>query len=269
MIEGPEGGRSLSLSELRRLAESGDKYREFDLDSDIGKVRHIEDPCHALKVVQAKLAQLLGRIAPPDYLHCPVRGRSYVSNAARHMGNRVVRSLDIKKYFPNTPSRRVYWFYKNVLCCPKDISGLLTALTTYNGHLPTGSPLSPVAAFFAHYDIWQEIGAYCAENSLTLSVYVDDCTVSGARVSGQHMWAIKQIIHRAGLRYHKEKAYFDRPAEVTGVIVRGRTLQAPNRQLRKLKAARDDLQKNPERDDLRSRALGLAGQVGQITKAST
>jgi hypothetical protein len=78
-------------------------------------------------------------------------------------------------------------------------------------------------------------------------------------------------MHGSGLRYHKEKRSVDRPAEVTGVIVKGGELLVPNRQrlkLRNLKQVRcreRDLQTNMS---LIGKIAGMNGQVAQITAAN-
>jgi len=258
----------ISPGELRSLSAGDCLYKEFDIPKKAGGARHVENPARPLKLVQARLARLLSRISPPDYLYCPVRGRCYVSNAARHAGNRVVRCLDVQKYFPSTHARRVFWFFNSVLECDRDIAGLLTALTTYQHHLPTGSPLSPIMAFFAHLDMWESIAAFCKQRGLTLTVYVDDCTVSGSKVPNRDMWEIKRLIHRAGLRYHKDKTYIDCPAEVTGVIVRDGSVAVPNRQRLKLRYARAVLSTEPANSDIRSQVSGLEGQIAQIRRAA-
>jgi hypothetical protein len=66
-----------------------------------------------------------------------------------------------------------------------------------------------------------------------LSVYMDDLTISCERVPGQVIWAIKKEIYRRGLRYHKERSYAGKTAEVTGVLIREGKLLVPNRQRKK------------------------------------
>lgn len=258
----------ITAAELRAVSKGDALYREFDIPKKSGGVRHVENPARPLKLVQARLARRLAAITPPDYLYCPVKGRCYVSNAARHVGNRVVRCLDIKSFFPNTPSRRVYWFYRSVLGCSSDLAGLLTTLSTYKGHLPTGSPLSPILGFFAYYDVWGRVAALCAAKTHTLTVYVDDLTISGSRVSDADLWLVKRELHRARLHYHKEKVFRDRPAEVTGVIVGRDWVVAPNRQRLKLHTARRDVREleGDARAGALSRIAGLNAQLGQIDR---
>lgn len=258
----------LSQADLRYLTRQADSlYSEFDVPKKSGGVRGVENPRRQLKLVQAKVARLLGRIAPPDYLFCPVKGRCYVSNAAQHRSQRVIRCLDVRKYFPSTTSRRVYWFFHTIMCCETDIAAILAKLACYQGHLPTGSPLSPIMAYFAHYDVWEFIAARCKEHGYRLTVYIDDVTISGGSLSPLVLWDIKRAIHRSGLRYHKEKHFVDRPAEITGVIVDGERLLVPNRQRRKIYQTRQSLKANNSQSvekALREKLTGLQGQVAQI-----
>lgn len=261
----------LTDAQLRHVTKYADTmYREFDQRKKDGiGSRHIEDPNPILKKAQSKLANLLSRITPPNYLFCPVKRRSYVTNAVQHRSHRVVRSLDIKKYFPNTTSRRVFWFFTTVMQCDRAIAGTLTRLACYREHLPTGSPLSPILAFFAHYDMWNMIAAICRKEGLTLTVYIDDVTVSGDHVPERLMWEIKQAIARAGLHYHKEKAFFDRPAEVTGVFVDRGRISVPNKQFKKLRLgllAATTSGRNEK--EAQQKLQGLKGQLLQIRKAN-
>ncbi|SDH19981.1 reverse transcriptase family protein [Bosea robiniae] len=262
----------LTDAQLRYLTKYADTlYRESDVPKKNGDgTRHIEDPAKLLKQAQSRLATLLSRITPPEFLFCPVKRRCYVTNAAQHRGHRVVRSLDIHKYFPNTTSRRVFWFFSSVMKCDRSMAGTLTKLACYREHLPTGSPLSPIMAFFAHYDMWNEIAAICRREGLTLTVYVDDVTVSGDKVSESLVWEIRQAIHRSGLRHHKEKAFYDRPAEITGVIVTAAGIEVPHKQFRKLRLAVAAAKEAGSRQTKKAQEKldGLKGQLAQIQKVS-
>ena len=262
----------LTDAQLRHLTKYADTlYREFDLPKSNGiGTRHIEDPVKPLKDAQNRLAKLLSRITPPDFLFCPVKRRSYVTNAAQHRANRAVRSLDIHKYFPSTTSRRVFWFFHSVMQCDRAMAGTLTRLACYREHLPTGSPLSPIMAYFAYYDMWSSIGAICRREGLTLTVYIDDVTVSGDHVAESVIWEIKQAIYRAGLQYHKEKAFFDRPAEVTGVFVDRGHMSVPYKQFRKLRLelAMAKTVGSEQNKKVEKKLDGLRGQLLQIRKVA-
>lgn len=257
----------VTTEKLKYLRQSDRLYTETEIPKKNGSMRRIENPRRELKLVQKRIAVLLGRIKAPDYLFCPVKGRSYVSNAAAHRNHRVVRTLDIKKYFPSTPRSRVFWFFREVMLCSPDVASTLADLASYKGHLPTGSPLSPIMAFYAHYDVWEQVASLVEKNSAVNSLYIDDLTISGDRVPGNLIWEIKKTIHSGGLRYHKEKRFIDRPAEVTGVIVSGEKLTPPNRQLLKRHRALNEQKRatTPEQKEiLRNLLNGLKGQFSQI-----
>jgi len=262
----------LTLPLLSALVARGDAlYREFQLKKPGKKPRQVEEPVAELKKIQGRIAGYLSRIQPPDYLYCPVKGRSYLTNAAAHRHNRVVKTWDVRKYFPNTPARRVRWFFTEVMKCSPDVADLLVKLATYKGHLPTGSPLSPVMAHYAFYDIWQEIARLCREAGCVNTVYVDDLTVSGNVVPGELKWKVRQVIYSTGLRYHKEKSFIDKPAEVTGVVLREGQLLMPNRQHRKRWLANKELrvEKNEKtRAKLKKRIKGLNAQAAQFRKVN-
>ena len=259
----------ISPSELRALELGTDHYSEFERPKKNGiGTRHVENPHWQLKRVQARIARILGGITPPDFLFCPVKRRCYVTNAAAHRGNRVVQCLDIQKFFPSTPQRRVFWFLNSVMQCNRDIAGLLAKLACYQGHLPTGSPLSPIMAYFAFYDLWAKIAVFCEEKGYTFTVYIDDVTVSGACVPKADMWEIRRMVHGHGLVAHKAKTYVNRPAEVTGVVIREGKLVAPFRQHQKKHQAKNLLATvvDEERNALMGRIAGIEGQIRQIAQ---
>ncbi|WP_413989691.1 hypothetical protein ACMDCR_27650 [Labrys okinawensis] len=125
-------------------------------------------------------------------------------------------------------------------------------------------------AFFAHYDMWKEIASICRREGVTLTVYVDDLTVSGERVPERVMWEIKETIHGAGLRYHKEKLFVDRPAEVTGVFVVNNNISVPHKQFKKLRLALESAKLAGSRQTKKAQLQldGLKGQLSQIRKVA-
>jgi hypothetical protein len=73
--------------------------------------RPIDIPDFRLKAIQSRIAKLLSRISPPDWLFSPVKGRSYVDNAARHKGAAAFWMLDIADYFPSCTASNVAHFF--------------------------------------------------------------------------------------------------------------------------------------------------------------
>ena len=224
------------LSAIKALCRSKHRYSCWTVPKKNGGTRQIEAPHENLKAVQRRISDLLLRIAPPDFLMAPVKGRTYVDNAAEHMGAKAFTLLDIEDFFPSCTDRRVYWFFNTILKCSTDVAAMLKNLTTYKYHLPQGSPCSPILAYFSYCDMWHEMHQLALGRGCKLSVYADDITISGDLIPGQLIWKIKQAIHGRGLKYsiNKERSLLDRPADITGVIVSGQALLLPNRQHQKL-----------------------------------
>jgi hypothetical protein len=198
--------------------------------------RVIDIPSVKLKSVQARIADLLSRLEKPDFLFSPVKGKSYVDNAAFHRGNRAFWMLDIANYYPNCLESTVAAFFLNDLKCPRDVTAIIARIVTLNGSLPQGSPCSPILSYFINMNMWQEIAATVKRSGNTISVYADDITISGEIVRKNLILEIKTILKKNGYltKSEKEKCTINSATEITGVIVRNDQLFLPNRQLEKL-----------------------------------
>lgn len=225
-----------SPSKLSALTDNTNHYRDWTQEKDSGGIRHIEAPDEDLKRIQSRIADLLGRLTPPDFLFNPVKGRSYVGNAARHLGSHEFRMLDVADYFPSCTANRVAWFFGTKMKCSKDVTAILVKITTRNGHLPQGSPCSPALAYLAHLDMWEAIDAEVGRHGCILSLYADDLTISGDHIPAALVRFVKATIYRYGfkLKRSKETCLINSPADITGVIVNRDRLSLPNRQHRKL-----------------------------------
>lgn len=262
---------NISQDTLNELEQSESLYEEIEITEDGKKPRIIEKPKPQLKQVQKRIANLLSRIETPEYLFCPAKKRSNISNAKQHANNSVICKLDIQAYFPSTESWRVNKFFHQKMLCAVDIAYILTALSTYKGHLPTGSPASPILSYYTYLDMWDAIKKIVCEASCILTVYMDDLTISGQKIPDKLMWQIKQKIHLFGLKYHKEKCYNAQIRQITGVIIRDKELRLPNKKHLKIHELRRKLEveTNPEqRAKLRQKIQGLEAYARQLDRLS-
>lgn len=221
----------MTIKELESLAKRDDNYRIFYIGKSKNKPRKIEEPKPHLKRIHHRLFTLLQRIQAPEYLHSGIKGKSYITNAKVHIGSERLLKLDIKEFFPSTRSWHVFDFYCNVMLCSRDVSGLLTKLSTCNGYVPTGSSLSQILAFYAHYNMFEEINALTIDNGLCMTCYVDDITISGSSLNRKLLFKIRGILNHRGLISHPEKEHVylnTAPREVTGSIVDAVGLRLPN-----------------------------------------
>lgn len=227
--------------------------------------RPIDIPDETLKKLQSRIAVLLGRIEPPDWLFSPVKGRSYVDNAARHKGANAFWLLDIENYFPSCTANNVAHFFRAVMECSPDVTAILVRVCTWSQCLPQGSPCSPILAYYSNLGMWLSIEKIVKEANLKHSLYADDLTISGNVVSKSVIWTIKQIIYKHGhkIKREKEVSLIGAPADITGVIIVGDQVKLPNRQLKRLFELRN------ERHRARSAALQrlldrqIAGRLSQ------
>ncbi len=207
------------LTLLERLANNASNYRVFNIQQG-EKTRQVEVPKPILERIHRRLFALFERITKPDYLQSGVKGRSYITNAQLHVGPVPLVKIDVKKFYPSIDAARVYRLYLETLGCSPDVAGLLTKLTTFNGHVPTGSCVSQLLAFFAAKPMFDELNHLAVTHELRFSCYVDDITFSGARAKPAFLWAAKQVIHAHGLSYHKDMCYTAEQGKlVTGVLV--------------------------------------------------
>ena len=274
----------VSLPTLMEISKRDDLYvrrwkhkkeeqwlKEPPLAHEEDNFRPIDIPDQRLKSMQARVADLLSRITPPDWLFSPVKGRSYVDNAAYHKGSSAFWLLDIANYFPSCSSNKVANLFLKKFECSPDVTAILVHITTVLDKetnligLPQGSPCSPILAFFSNLDMWTEIEGIVAGAGLRHSVYADDITISGSMVPKSAIWAIKKAVHKHGLRIKasKELSLIDAPADITGVIVVGEATKLPNRQMRKLFELKLERQSATRRDVKRNLDNRIAGRIAQ------
>lgn len=212
---------NVDLPFLERLAANEGNFRVFTIKQG-EKDRQVEVPKVVLERIHRRLFYLLERIEKPDYLHSGVRGRSYISNAKVHVGAVPLVKLDLKKFYPSVDGARVSRFFTGTMRCSPDVAALLTRLCTFDNHVPTGSCVSQLLAFFAAKPLFDELHDLAASAGVRDSCYVDDLTWSGYGATPAFLWAVKQVVHRHGFKYHKDRCFAagDRKL-VTGVMLDG------------------------------------------------
>jgi hypothetical protein len=224
---------NVPLGELETLGANKNNYRVFNIQQG-DKERQVEVPKVVLERIHRRVFALLERLEKPEYLHSGLKGRSYITNARVHAAAVPLVKLDIKKFYPNVQGARVARFFTDVMKCSPDVAGLLTNLCTYNNHVPTGSPVSQLLSYYAAKPMFDELALLGKGDGVRMTCYVDDLTFSGPSVAPAYLWKVKQVIHRHGFKYHKERCYAANDKKlVTGVLIHGkRTLMQPSKELK-------------------------------------
>lgn len=212
---------NVDLSFLERLAANERNFRVFHIQQG-EKLRQVEVPKVVLERFHRRLFTLLERIEKPEYLHSGVKGRSYITNARAHAGFVPLVKLDLKKFYPSVDGARVYRFFSDTLRCSPDVASLLTRLSTFENHVPTGSCVSQLLAFFAAKPMFDELHDLALVAGLRGTVYVDDLTWSGGSASPAFLWKAKRVVHSHGFSHHKDRCFSaDEKKLVTGVMLDG------------------------------------------------
>ena len=265
-------GWSGTGNELDAFANRADNYRIFTIHEDGKKPREVQEPKEGLQRIHRRLASLLLRIAPPDYLHSGLRNRSFVTNGACHVNAMPAIKLDIKKFYPSTKWAHIFRCFREDFECAEDVAGVLASLTcvsTAQGkHLPTGSAASQILAYYVHRPMFDAINQIALERKGVFTLYVDDMVLSLPDASPADIRRIGRLITGQGLGWHKDRFFpAGTPKRITGTIASPDHLLANKRQHFKYLLtleAMDEAEVGAEKASAASRGIGLLFSIAQV-----
>lgn len=249
--------------EQLRLLSSSPEYKFFTDNSKPEKPREVQEPLGATMRTHYRFVKLLDSIQRSEFLHSATRRRSNITNAEKHKGGESVVKTDIKSFYENTTFHHVKSFFYNDLGWSHDIAKMMASICTVNGHLPTGSCLSPLLSYWVHSKVFETIDKLCKSKNVTLTLYVDDLTLSGKHATKRLLKQVKNLIAQKGLQTHKDVLIAPKhAATVTGVIVDGSEIRVPNAHRLKIMNLIDDVVSG-ENDQL-DRLNGQLAYAGAI-----
>jgi hypothetical protein len=203
--------KAMSLSE----PEMFDQARKLDswfkdsyfTQSASGKVREIDPPTELGKFHLRRLARFASKELPlHSNAHGSVIGRSPLTAARKHLGNRIVVTRDVSDCFPSvTPER--FFAEMRALGFSADVAHLLESLMLLRGRLPQGSPASNAALnlFFCKTDEW--LTAEAAKVGGRYTRYCDDLVISVS--DPRHVEHVAELLEialaRLGLKHNESK----------------------------------------------------------------
>lgn len=248
--------------EVKFLSSSEDNYICFEKDG-----RTIEQPKPRMDRVHTRIASLLCRIQPANNLHSGVKGRSNITNASEHLGssNNLI-ATDIRAFYSSTKRSHVFDFFLNALECSPDVANILSKLSTFDDHVPTGSRLSMPIAYFANQNMFRAFERFAEQAGATITIYVDDLTFSGNSLSTSCIPELKHIAYKFGHNLHPKKTKFYEANSyklVTGVALKGAELRAMNRHQRKMHLAIKHWESSGDETNIES-TIGLLTYLGSV-----
>lgn len=261
--------------------------------------RLIEAPKEKLKAVQTQILEgILNHVPPHPAAHGFVEGRSIVTNARPHVGQRFVLKFDLENFYTTVRYSRVVGIFRS-LGFSREVSLWLARLTTtalpeqvknpeglpgwhwslapYRAaHLPQGAPTSPALANLSAYGLDVRLQGLAKTYHVNYTRYADDLTFSGeARVLpalSEFIPLCQRIVRseRFVLNLRKRRLVRSNQRQVvTGVVVNQRT-NVSRREYDRLKATLHNcLRQGPQsqnREDVENFAAHLRGRIAHVTQ---
>ena len=198
------------------------------LRNGLPKVRVLYPSKKHLKVIQSKiLTRILHKLPGRDYIHGSTKGRSNITNARVHQGNKFFFTTDISGFFPYISHKMVYGMFLSH-GFTNETASILTKLTTYKGELPQGAPTSPMIANLVMILTGDKIANLAKENSLRFTTYMDDVTLSSGKCFKDKVPLILNLLEEDGYKIaHNKTRYQTKFPTVTGIIVKNNKLDLP------------------------------------------
>ncbi len=226
------------------------KYATFSVPKKSGGERIISAPDPRLKLIQSRLAKLLGqcqleveeklKVKPRCVLaHGFKAGFSIQTNAVNHRGRRWVFNADLQDFFPSINFGRVYGFFmKNQhYLLNQKAAAIIAKIACHNNMLPQGSPCSPIISNIIAHLLDIRLNELAAGRGCTYTRYADDLTFSTDEKTfpssiavrdpkHPHRWlagaGLTKRIAKAGFAINGQKTrmqYCDSRQETTGLVV--------------------------------------------------
>lgn len=191
------------------------------------KLRFIRTPKHDLKTVQRSINRnILSKCPLPPNIHGGVKGKSNITNAKCHKGNKYIFTTDLQEFYPGIKVKQVYGFFLK-LGYTNLVAGWLTKLTTWKGELPQGTPTSPLLANLIFSQADSYLIELSDENSITYTRYVDDLTFSSPKDFKRLVPIILENIQKIGFKINFRKTHYQGQQLITGIEVRNNYIDTP------------------------------------------
>jgi RNA-directed DNA polymerase len=211
----------MPIARVRRIADTPSAhYHEFMRYKDASKTkgRMIRNPTDELKSVQRLIKdRVFGDCAFDSEVQGGVPGRSPKSNALKHVGARVLVTVDVKGFYDNVDHRIVFQTLRE-LGYGTAVARLITKLTTRRGLLPQGAPTSNVIANLVLARPVDAPTRLQAESTSTnFTRFVDDIGLSGDKPTALIGDVARRLSSR-GLSIHRGEKLKIRPRSVPQTI---------------------------------------------------
>ena len=199
-------------------------YNKVIIPKKNGGERIIYPPNKNLRIVQRKLLNEILNNLPTNPCMGAGKNSSTKKLMQAHVNKKMIVCLDIKNFFPNIKSQKIYNILKSY-GFRTDVANTIRRLTTYRGGLPQGAPTSTQLAKLIMNAPVRHIQALFTF-PVNVSVWVDDIIISGPKSIANFIPTISSILNRYDFEVNEGKTIcmeFDQEQAVLGIRVdRGR-----------------------------------------------
>lgn len=182
------GYKPSALTSIIYKTPVADKYTTFEIQKKSGGIRVIKAPNDRLKMLQARLSDLLykclaeieeGRSATPVSYGFR-KGGKLTDNAKNHKRRRFVLNLDIEDFFPSFNFGRVRGFFlrDKSFELNEEVATTIAQIACDGKALPQGSPCSPVISELIGQILDLRLLRFAKKHGVRYSRYADDITFS-------------------------------------------------------------------------------------------
>jgi RNA-directed DNA polymerase len=174
------------------------QYRVFAIPKRSGGVRQISAPEGAVRRLQERLLPVLTAVyAPRDVAHGFIAARSIRTNAAVHLGQRLVLNVDLSDFFPSIHIGRVIGLFVRYGVGP-DAAKLLGRICCAGTTLPQGACTSPVLSNLIAAPLDRALLEFAKTHRCKYTRYADDLTFSTSRDIFPE--SVVKVTHENGVR---------------------------------------------------------------------
>jgi RNA-directed DNA polymerase len=212
--------------EKKQDKKTGDfkRYKDGTL-----KLRPIRPSRKRLEIIQKAIKdKILSPIPLPENIHGGVKGKSNITNAKPHQGNKYQFTTDLLGFYPSVKYNHIYHTFLS-LGYSNHFAHWLTKLTTWKYELPQGTSTSPHLANLAFLEIDKILIPFCKSNNLIYTRYVDDLTFSSQVDFKPILNDILDIITSCGYKISYRKTSYKGDQSITGINVFNNFIDAPQK----------------------------------------
>tara|TARA_R110002111_G_scaffold247648_1_gene310831 strand:+ start:4220 stop:5860 length:1641 start_codon:yes stop_codon:yes gene_type:complete len=209
-------------------------YTTFEIKKKNGGERTINAPIPQLKIIQKRLKSHLEKLYKPHVAASAfIEGRGICYNAKKHTRKAAVLNIDLKDFYDHINFGRV----RGLLIAKPyelrdDTATLIAHLCCLHGHLPQGSPASPLISNMICRSLDHQLSKLAKEERSFYTRYADDITFSFRELTQNNLFEIKNkgelkpkiitTIEKNGFKINQSKTrvqFSDQRQTVTGLKV--------------------------------------------------